>query len=89
MECLLLEEGGNRYKLPHMAKSKLRKTVEDMPLTIQCRQTELDKAMAKLRGLPWIPYYDMLWFVDYVFVDHVYSKLIIVLMFINIILFNL
>ena len=45
MECVMLEEGGNKYSLPHMGKDKLRKNVEHMPLTIECSQDAVDTAL--------------------------------------------
>ena len=45
MESVMMEEGGNKYRLPHMAKDKMRKELESMPLTIRCSDEAIDRAL--------------------------------------------
>ena len=52
LQCCMLVKGCNRYKLPHMAKKKmratLRKTGEPMPTVIPCSEEALTSAMGVL-----------------------------------------
>ena len=47
MECVLLQKGGNKYRLPHQGKGKMRKTcpVSDFPTTIRCSKEAVDSAL--------------------------------------------
>lgn len=49
MECIMLEEGGNKYSLPHMAKDKMRRELGHMPLSIQCSEEAVDRALGMLQ----------------------------------------
>ena len=45
-----MEDGGNKYKLPHMGKSKLLKGVERLPLTIECSSDAIDKELEMMHS---------------------------------------
>ena len=34
MDLVMIEKGDNKYKMPHMKKNEMRRTEENMPLTI-------------------------------------------------------
>ena len=47
MEASMLEEGNNKYKVPHMGKNKLHK-VGKLPRNIKVSQEAIDIAVGKL-----------------------------------------
>ena len=47
MECSMMEEGGNRYKLPHMGKNKLRNR-GILPQQITVSEDAINIALEKL-----------------------------------------
>ena len=53
MEASMLAEGNNNYKIPHMAKEKLRRR-GNLPQNIEVSQEALDTAMQKLRPSDWV-----------------------------------
>ena len=48
MEVSMLEEGNNKYKIPHMGKNKLRKN-DQLPKNIKASQEAINTALAKLQ----------------------------------------
>ena len=49
MELVMIEKGDNKYKMPHMKKSQIRRTEENMPLTISCSDEAFQNAMDVLK----------------------------------------
>ena len=45
-----MEDGGCKYKLSNMGKSKLLRGVERMPLTIECSTDAIDKALEMMHS---------------------------------------
>ncbi|ETO99836.1 hypothetical protein F441_22740 [Phytophthora nicotianae CJ01A1] len=48
MLCVLEEDGGNHYKLPHLGKAKLRKT-NTLPRVLQCDAALYQRAISVLQ----------------------------------------
>lgn len=38
MEATMLDKGGNRYKIPHIGKGKMRKIAGELPTVIECSE---------------------------------------------------
>ena len=45
MECVMLHQGDNKYRLPRIGKGKMRRSLQEMPKVLPCSQEAIDSAL--------------------------------------------
>ena len=44
-ECVMLHQGENKYRLTHIGKGKMRRSLNEMPKVLTCSQEAIDSAL--------------------------------------------